>query len=120
MRTTILASIFFAGSLLAEPKLPASANISAFMADPAPRAASDYFREFQVERADFDRILDTYFTVTREQWLHRYSHVAFGDRTGTATLNDGTALKWMVRPGELATVTFPDGAILYLAASKPE
>ena len=120
MRTTIPAFILFTGSLLADPTLPASASLSAFAADPAPPGSSEYFKDFRVERADFGKILDTYFTVTREQWLHRYSPVAFGDRTGTATLKDGTALKWLVRPGGLAAVTFPDGSTIYLAASKPE
>ena len=119
MKTTILAFMLFTGSLLAEPKLPASAAIAIFTADPVPPAPSEHFKEFRVERADFNKILDAYYTVTRDQWLHLYSHVAFGDRTGTATLKDGTVLKWLVRPGGLATVTFPDGTILYLAASKP-
>jgi hypothetical protein len=107
-------------SLLAEPKLQAFATITTFSADPVPPEPSGDFKDFRVDRADFIKILDSYFTVNRDQWLHHYSHVAFGDRTGTAALTDGTALKWLVRPGGLATVTLPDGTTLYLAASKPK
>jgi len=119
MRTAILAFLLFTESLLAEPKLPGSAAIATFAADPIPPAPSEHFKNFRVERADFNKILDAYTTVTRDQWLHSYSHVDLGDRTGTATLKDGTAFKWLVRPGGLATVAFPDGTIIYLAASKP-
>lgn len=102
----------------AKAELPASGSIAGFTADaPAPEP-SEYFKDFRIERKDFEKVLDTYFTVTRDEWLHNYSHVGGGDRSGTATLKDGTVLKWMVKPGGLATVTFPDGAVLYLAASK--
>ena len=118
VKTVILAFLFFTASLLAEPKLPASVSIAGFTADAAAPETSEHFKNFRIERADFAKVLDTYFTVTRDDWMHAYSHVAFGDRTGTATLKDGTVLKWLVRPGGLATVTFPDGTIIYLATSK--
>ncbi len=120
MKSKLLAFLLLATTLLAEPKLPASKAIAGFAADPIPASPSEHFKDFKIARADFDKILDTYVTVTRDEWRHNYSHVAFGDRTGTATLKDGTKLKWMARPGGLATITFPDGTVLYLAASKPK
>jgi len=104
---------------LAAPKLPACNSISEFVAHTPSPTPSDHFREFRIDRADLCQILDSYFVVTRDQWLHGYSHVAFGDRAGTATSEDGAVLKWMVRPGGLATIAFPNGEIVYLAKEAP-
>jgi hypothetical protein len=37
------------------------------------------------------------------------------DRTGSLTLKDGTAVRWMVKPGGLATLSTPDEKTIYLA-----
>ncbi len=125
MKFALLAILLFPLSLLAAPSQPASSDVAAFAVDAEPAAddphydVDSHFKDFHVGQADFAKILDTYVRVTGEQWTHRYSHVAGGDRTGTATLKDGTILKWFVRPGGLATLTYPDGTIIYLAVEKP-
>ena len=105
---------------LAAPELPACSSISEFVADTPPPAPSDHFRDFRIDRAALCEIMSSYVVVTRDQWLHRYSHVAFGDRTGTATVERGAVLRWMVRPGGLATLTFPAGEVVYLAREAPQ
>jgi hypothetical protein len=123
MKTTLALLLLCVASLLAEPKLPPSKDIVEFAntpASPAPPEPDRSLKNVKVERADLDKIFDHYFTVSHDLWLDRYSHTPIGDRTGTVTLKDGTELKWMVRLGGLATVTFPDGTVLYLAASKPD
>lgn len=74
-----------------------------------------HFKDFKVQRKDIEEVLRKWYRVSQEHWQHGYSHVAFGDITGTIKLKDGTAIRWMVRPGGLATLTFQDGTVLYLA-----
>ena len=52
--------------------------------------------------------------ISASQWRHVYSHAAFGDRTGRLTLRDRTVLRWLVRPGGLAYLEWPDGRKTYL------
>jgi len=78
-------------------------------------SARTHFKDFKVERKELEDILCTWYRVSQEHWRHGYSHVAFADRTGTIKLKDGTAIRWMVRPGGLAKLTFQDGTALYLA-----
>ncbi len=93
--------------------LPKVKDIVEFKANPiSPHA---HFKNFNVERRDLERIINTYHQVSEEHWLHGYHHIALNDVTGIIILKDGTEIKWMVRPGGLATLTYPDGRIIYLA-----
>ena len=92
---------------------PKTDDIIEFKADLIPARAQ--FKDFKVERKDIEDVLCTWYQVSQDHWLHGYSHVAFGDRTGIIRLKDGTTIKWMVRPGGLAKLTFQDGTELYLA-----
>jgi len=92
---------------------PEPGDIAEFKADPLP--ARTHFNDFKVERKDLEEVLRKWYQVSENHWRHGYSHVAFGDRTGTIKLKDGTTIRWMVRPGGLATLTFQDGTALYLA-----
>ena len=58
--------------------------------------------------------------VSKKNWFHAYHHVAYGKRTGSVTLADKTILKWIVKPGGLATIAFPDKSIIFLAKEKPK
>lgn len=107
-----------AAPLAAGPLRPSCEEITDFAADPRAAAPSPHFRDFAVNRADLCAILTTYHEVTEAQWRHTYHHVAFADRTGTVVLRDGALLKWLVRPGGLATVTHPNGMVLFLAREK--
>ncbi len=92
---------------------PKADDIIEFTTDPVPERG--HFRDFKVERNDIEEVLRTWYQVSQEHWQHGYSHVALGDRTGTIKLKDGTTIRWMVRPGGLAELTFQDGTVLYLA-----
>jgi hypothetical protein len=92
---------------------PKAGDIAEFKADPV--SARTHFKDFKVERKELEDILLTWYRVSQEHWRHGYSHVAFADRTGTIKLKDGTVIRWMVRPGGLAKLTFQDGTALYLA-----
>lgn len=52
--------------------------------------------------------------ISATEWMGARSHVEGGDRTGWVTLEDGTRLKWLLRPGGLAVVVYPDGGAVYL------
>ena len=92
---------------------PKPGDIAEFKADPPPFRI--HFKDFKVERKDLEEILRTWHQISQEHWQHGYSHVAFGDRTGTIKLKDGTAIRWMVKPGGLAILTFQNGTKMYLA-----
>lgn len=92
---------------------PKADDIIEFTTDPVPERG--HFKDFKVERNDIEEVLCTWYQVSQEHWLHGYSHVALGDRTGIIKLKDGTTIRWMVRPGGLAELIFQDGTVLYLA-----
>lgn len=113
-----LASILLAAvaaPVLAGPVRPDCGALAEFAADSAALVAPRPFPDFRIDRAGLCEILASYREVTADQWRHQYHHAAFADRTGSVTLHDGRVLTWMARPGGLATLTFPDGAVLYLA-----
>lgn len=107
-----------AGPRGAEETRPKPDDVSQFVADPALSTHPDEFKEFKVTQKAFEAILKEYYQVEEDHWMHGYSHVAFGDRTGHVTLKDGRTLKWMVKPGGLAWLEFPSGKKMFLAASK--
>ena len=104
--------------VLASPSRPSCDAIASFAADPPAPAPSQHFRDFAINRADLCDVLVTYHEVTEDQWRNTYHHVAFADRTGTVTLSDGTVLKWLVRPGGLAKLSYPSGTVVFLAREK--
>jgi len=99
--------------ITASSTYPGPGDIAEFKADIIHERA--YFKDFKVERKDIEEVLCKWHRISQEHWRHGYSHVAFGDRTGKIKLKDGTAIRWMVRPGGLAVLTFQDGTVLYLA-----
>ncbi len=107
-----------ATALHAEDRRPSPTDIKEFVADPIPALGSDYFKDFKVTQKYFNSILKGYFEVEEQYWKNGYSHVAFGNRTGHVTLKDGSKIKWMVKPGGLAWLEFPDGKRMFLAAEK--
>ncbi len=92
-------------------------DIVAFDADPF--SGRGYFAEFKVDRKYLEDVISTWHRVSADQWRHCYSHVLGGDRWGTITLRDGRRIRWMVRPGGLAKLYFPDGTVQYLAKGRP-
>jgi hypothetical protein len=100
----------------AAPRIPTEKEITQFAADPIRPDPGNHFKNFKIDKADLLKILSSYHVIPEQDWRNGYSHVAFGDRTGTITLRDGNKIQYMVRPGGLATLTFPDGQKLFLAA----
>jgi hypothetical protein len=101
----------------AQNRVPSFTEVVDFRADPITSAPSRHFKDFRVTREDLQTILETYRVVPKDRWERDYHHVAFGDRTGTITLLDRTVIHWFVRPGGLASLTFPDQTRIYLAAA---
>jgi hypothetical protein len=77
--------------------------------------SSSYVDDWHVNRVELEKILTFYNVVTKQCWERNYSHIALNDQIGSIILKDGTKIAWMVRPGGLATLTFPDGGVIYLA-----
>jgi hypothetical protein len=96
--------------------VPAEKDIDLFYPNPNPPDA--HFKEFKIDRADLVKILRTYHVVPKYNWENEYSHLDGDDRTGTIVLRDRTRIQYMVRPGGLACLTFPDGRRLFLARDK--
>ena len=65
---------------------------------------------------DVKQALESYAVVSAEEWSRSYSHVAMMDRTGLLILKNGQKLRWMLRPGGLACLRYPDGRWVYLAS----
>ena len=101
----------------AQVRVPSFTEVVDFRADMLPSPPTKHFKDFKICREELKNIMETYRVVSQEQWLRCYHHVALGDRTGTITLRDDTVIHWLVRPGGLACLTFPDKAQIYLAAS---
>jgi hypothetical protein len=74
----------------------------------------DYWRDFRVSCEQFEHELLGARVVSEFNWLHEYSHVSGGDRSGLITLRDGVNVRWMVRPGGLGLLEWPDGSKLHL------
>ncbi len=98
-------------------QVPAAEDILRFTADPLP--ARSHFPDFTIDRARIASILTTWHAASEDDWRHGYHHVALEDRTGTITLRDGTTLRWMVRPGGLATLSLPEHTTVFLAKECP-
>jgi hypothetical protein len=102
------------GLLAAEPEVPPTSRIDRCVVDPLVGTSGGPFASLRVTCDDVVAFLERAKVVTEWQWRHEYSHVAFGDRTGRLTLQDGTVLRWLVRPGGLASLEWPDGRKAYL------
>ncbi|MFT5290762.1 MAG: hypothetical protein ACI8QS_001890 [Planctomycetota bacterium] len=100
-----------AGSIPERASL-APADVIAFEENPFP--GQTHFPELRVDRTYLEDVLSNWHSTSANQWLHGYHHLALEDRTGTLSLRDERQIRWMVRPGGLATLSFPDGSVLYL------
>jgi hypothetical protein len=98
----------------AEPDVPPATQVDRCEVDPVARPSGGAFSSLRVSCDDVLEFLAKGKVVSASQWRHVYSHVAFGDRTGRLTLRDGTVLRWLVRPGGLAHLEWPDGRRTYL------
>jgi len=81
------------------------------------RRGSEYFAPVSIE--DVRERLTRYVVVSREEWDNGFSHVALGDEGGWLTTATG-CFQWIVRPGGLAWIVYPDGTAVYLAAFRPK
>lgn len=74
-------------------------------------------------RAQLRMAIQGYFVVTKDDWLHRYSHVGGMDAVGVIEWpipNPPIKWKWLLRPGGLAMLTRADGSVIYLAREKQQ
>ena len=116
-RRAILAglTVLLGGQLLAaELEAPPPAQIDRCEADPVTGTSGGAFSRLRVSCDDVLEFVARAKVVSESEWRHEYSHVAFGDRIGRLTLRDGTVLRWLVRPGGLARLEWPDGRATYL------
>jgi hypothetical protein len=70
---------------------------------------------YEPASADVLQALKSYYVVPVYEWQNCYSHVGMGDKVGEIILPGGARMHWMLRPGGLAAVVYPDGGIVYLA-----
>lgn len=84
-------------------------------ADSDRQYSDPHLGSFRIDRAYLDDVLLRWHIVAKETWLHGYSHVLGGDQTGTITLRAGDQVEWMVKPGGLAWLKFPDESFIHYA-----
>jgi hypothetical protein len=96
-----------------EATLPLPENIKSFVLDAIP--INSHWPDFKITREILEEVLGEWHQVSKEQWLHGYSHVAMEDRTGRLILKEGVSINWMVKPGGLATLGTENGTTVYLA-----
>jgi len=102
--------------LAVEPgRVPRAAEIASCTADRSD-ATSAYWSAFTVSCQDLLRFLADATVIPEARWTRGYSHVAGGDRYGYLALADGMRLRWMVRPGGLAWLEWPEGQKTYLVS----
>jgi hypothetical protein len=70
---------------------------------------------FEPAKAEVAQALKSFYVVPVYEWQHCYSHIGMGDEMGEILLPGGPRMQWMIRPGGLAAVVYPDGGIVYLA-----
>jgi hypothetical protein len=69
----------------------------------------------KIREQEVFQALSTYRVISGEDWRHKYHHVAGLDQTGWLVRPDASQLKWLIRPGGLALVVYPDGGTIFLA-----
>lgn len=75
----------------------------------------------QEVRGLVETALEGYYVVSKNDWIHKYSHVAGMDATGVIEWpisKPPVTWKWALRPGGLAVLTKPDGSAIFLAREK--
>ena len=82
----------------------------------APRR-SEYFARVPAE--EVRERLRRYVVVSMQEWENGFSHVAGGDQGGWL-VSGKECFQWIVRPGGLAWIVYPDGTAVYLAAFRPK
>lgn len=99
---------------LSQPgRVPGTGEIKTCIADTAADRG-DEWASLAVSCMGLLRALPAAAIVTETQWWHEYSHVSGGQRYGYLVLHDGVRLRWMVKPGGLAWLSWPDGSKVYL------
>lgn len=96
-----------------ETTLPLPEDIKSLVSDPIP--INSHWPDFKITLEMLEEVLDEWHQVSKEQWLHGYSHVAMEDRTGRMILKDGETINWIIKPGGLATLVTGNGTKVFLA-----
>lgn len=110
----LVVTVASASALAADrPALPGPQQIASCVVEVKPAQAGSW-KPPEVTCKDVLAFLATAKVVSRESWLHDYSHVAMADYTGTITLRTGETVLWLVRPGGLGTLKFQGGGELFL------
>jgi len=113
-RLALLALAFYVTSAQSTegPQLPEAAEVAECTSDPAH--GLDYWKDFVFTCEELRQALTHAKVVPEDKWRHEYSHVAGGDRYGHLLLADGTRVRWMVRPGGLGWLEWPNEQKLHL------
>jgi hypothetical protein len=98
----------------AEKFAPTPAEIQSCTIESQAQLGKGTWRPPEVTCASLSDFLSAAKVITKERWLHDYSHVALADTTGILKVRSGSAIRWLLRPGGLGILTFPDGGELYL------
>lgn len=98
----------------AEHAVPAPDEIVSCFSTSKPRAGDGAWQSPTVTCSTASAFLKGAKVVTKEHWQHDYSHVALADNEGILTLRSGDTIRWLLRPGGLGRLTFPDGSELHL------
>ena len=115
----IVGAVLFAGVLAPsvradrEPTVPSPDAIASCMVEAEPRAGRGW-KPPEVTCDDVLAFLAKAKAVSKDTWLHSFSHVGSADYEGTMTLRTGERVSWLIRPGGLGRLRFTDGSELFL------
>ena len=98
----------------AENFVPAPEEIVSCAVESRPRPGEGARKPPQATCESLSAFLDGAKVVKKEEWLNNYSHVAMADSEGVLKLRSGSTIRWLLRPGGLGRLVFPDGGELYL------
>jgi hypothetical protein len=111
-----LALVWFHQAYAAQKLVPTPAEIQSCTIESRPNLGEGTWRPPRVTCKSLTDLLNDAKVVTKERWFHDYSHVAMADTTGILKVRSGSTIRWLLRPGGLGILTFPDGGELYLVS----
>lgn len=98
----------------AENVVPAPTEIVSCSVESQPRLGESAWKPPQATCEALSAFLNGAKVEKKEEWLNNYSHVAMADSEGLLKLRSGSTIRWLLRPGGLGRLIFPDGGELYL------
>jgi len=74
------------------------------------------WEDIEISVDNVKEILKNYLVVSVKDWSMNYVHDIGHDKSGMITLSNGEQRQWVIRPGGLALIVYPEGFMVCLAS----